>query len=329
MINCYNGYIVFHHAAKAICIKSRNVFFSILKLNYKPITEYVCDLPKISVFLLICLNLNNKIKLLLNIKKDSSTSGVDINKKISELSENISDDVLFIQDIYSIKVEKISFILTNCLFSITLHYLFNCVLTHANPYMAFYVLGIFLRNIREESVKNVIAFMLYSENLSVKMNEFVANMEYKENIGLLELNKYLFSSSFPSDLTFQDYITLTYSKRLISSIKNIKDTTETYAELKDISSCLQSQFFDQKTDEKAMILLTKAINKEQNLKQKMNLYHSFVSRITGINVGCVLDKAEECFLNNLRENLEWVLGRGEEGAIHKISGSGIFGGDRD
>ena len=148
---------------------SRNIFLSIIKLNYEPIIEYICDIPRITDFLL----LNDKIKnYIINMISNS-----DINNDIKEIEENFVDDILFIQDILSIGIEKINYILINCLFSIPLQYLFNCIITHNKVNVVFYILNLIIKNIKNECINNLIFFVLYSSQIHIKINENIATEE--------------------------------------------------------------------------------------------------------------------------------------------------------
>ena len=60
--------IIFFNYDKDIMIKntSRNIFLTLLKLNYKPFIEYICDLPSITLFLLFAENLKSQFKYLIS-----------------------------------------------------------------------------------------------------------------------------------------------------------------------------------------------------------------------------------------------------------------------
>ena len=107
LLNCLKFY---HHPDSMISNTIRNIFLFVLKMNNKQCIDYICNLPMISYFVFISCRLRDEIKTL--------------NKKITRgkseastiLHERICNDILYFQDIFSINIEKINFILTNCIF---------------------------------------------------------------------------------------------------------------------------------------------------------------------------------------------------------------------
>lgn len=105
--NCLKFY---NHPDSMISNTIRNIFLCILKMKHQPCLDYICSLPMITYFIFLSCRLRDEIKTL--------------NKKISKnkeedcmiLHEQIINDIMYIQDIFSINLEKINFILINCLF---------------------------------------------------------------------------------------------------------------------------------------------------------------------------------------------------------------------
>ena len=100
----------YNHSDSMICNTLRNIFLCILKMNHQPSIDYICSLPTITYFIFLSCRLRDEIKTL--------------NKKISRnkeedcmiLHEQIINDIMFIQDIFSVGIEKINFILINSIF---------------------------------------------------------------------------------------------------------------------------------------------------------------------------------------------------------------------
>ena len=92
--------------------------------------QYICDLPRITDLLLLTDNIKSYIILINNIKTNNNRYNAET--RLKEIEESLVDDILFIQDILSVGIQKINYILINCLFSIPLQYLFNSILTHFN-----------------------------------------------------------------------------------------------------------------------------------------------------------------------------------------------------
>ena len=249
--------IIFLTYDKDIMIKntSRNIFLTLLKLNYKPFIEYICDLPTITLFLIFSENLKNKFIYFCKTKENKQStntiiisndndkskinSNINIYNEIEENKETLADDISFTQDILSIDVPKIHYLLINTIFYISLRYLFNNILLRQNADVSFYILNLFLEIIKNQSIKNIIIFILYYSVIQINIIEIVANDEILDVYRLLDLNKLVFREinveSDNNKLTFDDYIILNYSSRFLNSLRYIKDTDNIYNELKDIS----------------------------------------------------------------------------------------------
>ena len=319
--------IVFLTYDKDIMVKntSRNIFLTLLKLNYKPFIEYICDLPSITLFLLFSDNLKNQFIYFCKIKenmKNNSTIIMSNNNKghiknnnlfneLEEQKEVLEDDISFIQDILSINIPKINYLLTNVIFYIFLKYLFNNILLRQNAEISFYVITLFLNIIKSQAIKNIIIFILYYSKIQINIIEIVANEEILDVYRLLALNKCVFKSDFKDKLIFDDYIILNYSSRFLYSLKHIKETDNIYPELIDISRKLNNiNDIENETENEiktAIKLLNKNIKRINYVLKQIEEYHNFVSKATGINIGVSINSASHSFLqiiyNNFSENL--------------------------
>ena len=321
--------IIFLTYDKDIMIKntSRNIFLTLLKLNYKPFIEYICDLPTITLFLIFSENLKNKFIYFCKTKENKQStntiiisndndkskinSNINIYNEIEENKETLADDISFIQDILSIDVPKIHYLLINTIFYISLRYLFNNILLRQNADVSFYILNLFLEIIKNQSIKNIIIFILYYSVIQINIIEIVANDEILDVYRLLDLNKLVFREinveSDNNKLTFDDYIILNYSSRFLNSLRYIKDTDNIYNELKDISRQLNKSDDVSNEVKTSIKLLNKKIKRITFVLKQIEQYHNFISKVTGINVGVSINSASHSFLqiihNNYKENL--------------------------
>ena len=107
LVNCLKFY---HHPDSMISNTVRTIILFILRMKNKQCIDYMCNLPMISYFVFITCRLRDEIKTLnKKITRGKSESS-------SILHERICNDILYFQDIFSINIEKINFILTNCIF---------------------------------------------------------------------------------------------------------------------------------------------------------------------------------------------------------------------
>jgi hypothetical protein len=288
---------------------SRNIFLSLLKLNYGPFIEYICDLPTITLFLLFAENLKKQIRDLCQKNENKINIINDYNNKISEIGEKeemLIDDISFIQDILSINIPKINYLLINTIFYIPLSYLFNNIITRQNADISFYILRLFIENLENEAIKNIIIFIMYSSRIHIKIIDIVANEEAKDILKLLDQNKYIFHCNMKNNkknnkLSFDDYIILNYSKKFLCSLRYIKETDNTYEELKYISKELN---YNENTDNDIYLsinILNKKVDRINFVIKQIKNYHDFISKATGISCGA--SSKSECFLKIIYNNL--------------------------
>ena len=288
---------------------SRNIFLSLLKLNYDPFIEYICDLPTITLFLLFAENLKKQIKYFCQKNENKINIINDYNSKINEFGdkeEMLVDDISFIQDILSINIPKINYLLINTIFYIPLSYLFNNILIRQNADISFYILKLFLENLENEAIKNIIIFILYSSHIQIKIIEIVANEETKDILNLLNLNKEIFHCNIKNNknkniISFDNYIILNYSKKFLCSLRYIKESDNTYEELKYISKQLNYNENIKNDIYLSIKILNKKVDRINFVIKQINNYHDFISKATGINCGA--SSSDECFLKIIYNNL--------------------------
>ncbi len=286
---------------------SRNIFLSIIKLNYEPMIQYICDLPRITDLLLFVDNIKSYIILITDIKENNKQYNIKTETRLKEIEESLIDDILFMQDILSVKIEKINYILINCLFSIPLHYLFNCIYTHTNANIAFYVLNLILKNIKNECINNLISFVLYSSQIHIRINEIIENQESQEIYNLLYLNKFVSHYSGCLNILLEDYIILVFCENFLKSLKNIKDDAKIFEEIKKAAIYMRHNYLDNRSDiVNGIKAITEILNKNKgfaNVVKKMESYHNFVARSTGVNIGIAHNEANFSFLKIIYDNL--------------------------
>ena len=108
--NCLKFY---NHPDSMISNTARNIFLYVLKMKHPPCIDYICTLPMLSYFIFLSCRLRDEIKTLNKKIKRNKEEDCKI------LYEEIINDIMYMQDIYSIEIVKINYILTNCVF----HYL--------------------------------------------------------------------------------------------------------------------------------------------------------------------------------------------------------------
>ena len=148
---------------------ARNIFLSLIKIKYEPMIQYICDIPRITDLLLLADNIKSYIIYMTNTNIKNNKNIKEVETRLKEVEESLIDDILFMQDILSVGIQKINYI-----------FLFNCILTHHKVNIAFYILNLILKNIKNECINNLISFVLYSSQIHIKINEKIANEESQE-----------------------------------------------------------------------------------------------------------------------------------------------------
>ena len=287
---------------------ARNIFLSIIKLNYEPLIQYICDIPRITDLLLLADNIKSYIIYLTSINIDDNNMNIsEIKLKIKEVEENIIDDFLFIQDILSIGILKINYILINCLFNIPLKYIFKCIVEHHNVNIAFYILNLLFKNINDECLNNLITFVLYSSQIDTKINEFISSQESQEIYNILYLNKIISHHSGCLNLLFEEYIILVFNQNFLKSMRFIKEDDKVFEEIIDISKYIKERKDDEIKDINIGIkIISEHLRKKDKLNQiikKMEEYHNLISKYTGINLGISHSGSNNSILQLIRDNL--------------------------
>ena len=284
---------------------ARNIFLSIIKLNYDPVIQYICDIPRITDLILLCDNIKSYIIYMTSVNVNDNNTAQVI-QKLKEVEESLVDDILFIQDILSIGVHKINYVLINCLFSIPLQYLFNCILKHYKVNIVYHLLNLILKHVKNESVNNLIFFVLYSSQIHENINTFIQKQEIQEIYNIIYLNKYISRHSACFNLIFEEYIILLYNQNFLKSLRYLKDEEKILEEVKEISNYIKEKSNDSNKDINLGIkIISEILEKNNKLSQtikKMENYHNLISRFTGINIGISRFESNSSFLKIINEN---------------------------
>ena len=278
--------ILLNHEDIMIRTSARNIFLSLIKINYFPIIEYLCNLPRISIFIILIQKIKIYFLLLIKLKNNDQNFFIE---KTKELKEKILEDFLFIQDIMSINIYKINYIIINCIFSILFIFLFSKIISFSNYIndvelkseisKSINILKIILKNIKNENIKNIIFLLLFSDKIYSQINEYFNNFEKenkdfkKENQRLLNLNTYIFNYNF-SKLEFKDFIILNYSINFFKSINYI-NIYKIYTEFNEIYNIIKE---NNNVDAKTYIQLLddKYIKNNEDYKIRMINYHNYI-----------------------------------------------------
>ena len=266
----------------------RNIFLSILKLNNLIIDNYLCNPPVITFFILLPIKLVNLIKEYSDVLHNKSNE----RELIKEFNENIQNEILFFQDIFSVNNKRITYILTNCIFSkLILPYVCNNLVKEKDYELSIFILWEILNFIKDENFINLLVVVLFDEKLHHRIIEFIEK-EQKYS----QYEKY-FHTNMNKLKNLEDYITSNFSDGFLKYfIKNRR--IETFEEGKLIKENIIQKQSNQQIDINQLTLLE--IN---NYFQKKNIsidivkeYHSYLSIVTGIECGIDYDSSKRSFI---------------------------------
>ena len=299
---------------------ARNIFLSLIKLNHLPLIEYLCELPRIAIFIILMRRIKTNILLMINLKNSNKNIFIE---KTKEFKEKIIEDLLFMQDILSINISKINYIIINCFFSIVLLFLFTKIISFndnkndsnlkSEISKSINVLRIIFKNIKKENIKNILCFLIFSKNIYAKINQYLTNKNIEENkddkienTKLLNMVYFNFKYCF-SKMKFEDFIICNYSINYFKSIRYTftlfeYNDKEIFSEIKELYDILKLK--DEKNDDQIIIqyLNDKFVNKNNTFIIRMYNFHNFISQKTGINCGIYQNEENNSFLSILYTN---------------------------
>ena len=293
----------YNHPDQMIRNVIKNTFLTILKLSkdYKPLLDFICSLPVLSYFNFFAYRLRD---LIVTYYKKIKINKIDL---INYLHDEIINDIMYIQDIFSLNIPIINFILTNTIFHyVILGQIYNSFINQ-NPVISlnccFYFLILFLKYIKDETFINCLVGVLFMDNLHHRLIEQI-------------INKTEFLQNYEADwepekkknkIPFDEYITYNFNKKFI--LLQYKNTS-IYSENKKIYKLLQDKLKkipDLLSNEeelyKSLLKMINEIIKKKDIEKTKN-YHNIISKSTGIQVGLSYHYDYKCPINVIRKTFE-------------------------
>lgn len=304
----------------------RNILLSLFKLKYEPILDYFTSLPSVSYFPFMALAFRDLI-----LKMNEKIILDDNNyQELHSIQDDIVIDILFFQDILSLKITKISNLLINALYYyVILPLLCGSLVSISRPKIAIstalYVLILLFDYVQDETFANSLFAVLFLNKISSKISKMTKDYpsscknyysEWKDQI----------KASFPS---YFEYICYNFSEpfvnHLVCNNTNFQgeEMMSDYKEINEIKKKIKKQFkdgFDITNTSHYQIVLQEVLKhmSKSELDIMIN-FHKNLSISTGVNVGLFSDdyrkhsflivmhkliykiKAEKDFLNNLND----------------------------
>ena len=298
---------IYNHPDAMIKNVVRNIFLTICRLNYPPFFDYLCCLPSVSYFTFISCKLRDMI---IYLNKENHY------EKFKSLQEDIIDDIIYIQDIFSLEFDKINYILTNCLFyycimPLILKSLISNERGKININIALYSLNIMLYYIKNENFLNMLFTLIFLPLRNKGLDKYIQNYPIQPTNYYYDWN----TQKKQTLISFQTYIQYNCSGPFLRSlihkknsnmieIQEIVNKYELISEKDDKFNPYTDEFLTDITKE----ILSKFSNSEINI---MSMYHNCLSTATGVNCGlstknnkyCVMEKFKKLYTKYFDESL--------------------------
>lgn len=226
---------------------------------------------------------------------------MDSQQTLKSLHDDIIDDILYLQDLFSLKLEKVNFILTNSLFYYTiLPLLCGSLVSMQTPRIAIsvclYITVTLIYYIRDEAFLNIFFTVLFSKQIYKGLKPYIE--DYPNNP-----RNYFYdwdvqkSSSYSS---FVNYVSTNFSDAFVRSL--VYQTNSIYPEILAVSKKYQKQQEYSNTMEYFENLLSDVLSKFSNSElDVMTSYHKNISVATGTNIGLAIqDNSQFSFLKTLK-----------------------------
>ena len=287
----------YNHPDEMIRNVVRNILLTILKLNFEPCIIYICNLPILSYFNFLGCRMRDMIKTY--DKKIEKEKIEDANF----LHDELINDIIYIQDIFSLNIERINFILTNSIFYyVVIPLICNSFIIEDSiitKNTSLYILILFFKYIKEESFINCLLGILFMDKLYYLLIEQMKNNPFYLSNYEGDWN----NTKKKKKITIQEYITFNYSTNFILTLKNQTLNFTENKKIKKVEDKLK-KIENENPYYKILNVLNDCFGKKDN--ENLKKYHNTISISTGIYVGLSYHYDKRCPINLLRKSFEKI-----------------------
>ena len=303
---------LYNHKDSMIRNVVRNTVMNIFRVKNAKIEEYFSKLPSVLYFVKII----NQIKdICFEIKEEIINQNT---KKISYLFDDLYDEIIYIDDLLNLKLERINYILINCFFYFFIIPILCGSICDMNKKvsksMALFILIFFFVNMKNEVFKNCLFSLLFLDELNQDMEQFLnlekdlkdffinnININNEQNQNNIN-NQISFSQFFSEHYTYYFLLTLIENNNIIYTKygKIYPQLNEIMENGKGLSNELiyeKKYSYDEKV-KKLHEIIDKYLDKEDLINMKN--YHVYLSKATGLLIGI---SNKENFNNKEKEDL--------------------------
>ena len=315
----------------------RNIFlkFAGLSTQYQPLKEYLLSLPILKYFCFLACRLTD-MTLELNrltgyniLYNFNLIPDFEFNyEKLKGMHDDLIDEILYLNDLLSINDAQISFALLNALLyyyicPLLLGSLYNYkffikqnksntfIKNFIAPEIGLYMLTLFISNIHNDSLLNILCFLLFRDKINKDIITNFVNVQFNNKSPEYPPNysyTYKEQSNKEKKITFVQYLTYNFNKKFICSL--IMRKNDKYTEIMQLSSRYETKFDDSSFDpynNYDNIFKDISSNLYKRDKIFMRNYHNKISVATGIQSGLSENEYENSVLKYLNEEKNMIL----------------------
>ena len=322
-----NALKLYNHPDTLIRDEIKNIFINILKIDYIPLSRYICHLPIVSYFCFMACEIKDKIilvsKTIQNIKNKK-----EYNENYKEILNDIIKTLIFIQKILDINCIKINYIIINTMFYYCIiPYIINNLNfskkkknnnfnnnNHLTKSISIFFLNLLLIYIKDQTFLNILLTLTFFPLRTNSINKFILNVpiepinycyDWHSNIKKLSLNffnyiQFNLSSSFLKSLLYMNNSKYIRIREIYGKYQKILNTEKNFDIEKNKEKILKEVIQD---------VLSKLSCSEICI---MTSYHNYLSIGTGVNCGlstkssnkCVMQKMSKFYLKYFNKNNE-------------------------
>lgn len=226
-------------------------------------------------------------------------------QNLKNIHDDLIDDILFFQDIFSLKLERITYILTNCLlYYVILPFLCSALISMTKPRItisvALYVFAAFFQYIKDENFLNCIFIILFEENITMSVRNFqIEKSRYLKGY-FFEWNQQ--KKSYVKSYT--NYIANNFSEPFLKSLlyqthsiyPEIQAIAKKYDKINDDNFAFNNNSSLDINNDYSIFqcLLEDVLSKFSNSEfDIMTIYHQNLSKATGINLGLTANNVKK------------------------------------
>ena len=301
----------------------KNIFLAIIKIENKELREFLISFPINLYYSNIVFQLKNTIMKLCLIDLGDD-GGQKTFGKLQKEHDFIVDTIFYIADLLSLNIEKINFILINCLLNEIIFPLIYVLVNQKNDsitiYHALYILCLFLFTNKNEFLYNIITYFLFEEkipnNLFYKLSSSpftVINKNMMDIINFLITNNLYADINEPGWQKIKNYMRNTTGTDLSIGeidINNIYDFAKNFMSLNNESDKIKNNIYENvKTyficnDDAIILILNLIVNSCINFYKKLskekidNKYEQNINDVEDDGFNLISDNDDITIKNN-------------------------------